>query len=362
MSRLLVNISGHGLGHLGQTAPVLSALRQTLPDLALSVRCPLPREVLAKRLPGDFQHIREACDVGFIQHDALSIDHPASRAAYREFHADYAARVARETAFLRHLAPTLVLSNVAYLPLAGAALAGIPALAMSSLNWLDLVDHYYGEEDWAAPVLGEIAAAYASAATFVTLAPAMPMKDLPHLSPVGAVARVADPEARREVRRGLGVADEAVLVLLAVGGFHLEVESKRWPQRLGDRPLRYLTPAAWHSTHQCSLPYAVNDDFIALLGAADAVVTKPGYGTFAEAACNGKPVLYLRREDWPEQDSLIPWLEGSGRCAEIRRRELANGQWTDALAALLALTARPPVAAEGAAQVAALLAAKLELG
>ena len=39
---------------------------------------------------------------------------------------------------LRRLAPDLVLTDVAYLPLAGAAQAGIPALSMCSLTWADL--------------------------------------------------------------------------------------------------------------------------------------------------------------------------------------------------------------------------------
>ncbi len=41
-----------------------------------------------------------------------------------------------------------------------------------------------------------------------------------------------------------------------------------------------------------------------VLGSRDAILGKPGYGTFAEAACNGKPVLYVSRGDWPEEPAL----------------------------------------------------------
>jgi hypothetical protein len=37
----------------------------------------------------------------------------------------------------RDLQPDLVFSDVAYLPLAGAARAGIPSVSMCSLNWAD---------------------------------------------------------------------------------------------------------------------------------------------------------------------------------------------------------------------------------
>ena len=45
-----------------------------------------------------------------------------------------------------------VLTNVAYLPLAGAAACGIPSYATCSLNWADLFAHYFGREPWAPPV------------------------------------------------------------------------------------------------------------------------------------------------------------------------------------------------------------------
>lgn len=360
MRHLLVYISGHGLGHLGQTAPVLTALRRRLPDLHLTVRTPIARYILAARIEGEFNHIRENCDVGYIQHDALAIDHDASREAYRNFHADFPARIAAEAAFLRGLRPSLVLSDVGYLPLAGAAAAGIPALAMSSLNWLDMARHYYGSEAWAQPVIADMVAAYDAVDTFITLTPTMPMTDRPHRTPAGVVARVADASARAEIRQRYGLDDNALLVLLAVGGFHLDVCSAHWPDTLHGRPLHYLTPEAWDGAHARTIPYTLHDDFIALLRAADAVVTKPGYGTFAEAACNGTPVLYLRRQDWPEQESLIPWLEREGRCLEIHREDLEDGYWTEALAELLAQPEKPPVTADGAEQIADFLAERLK--
>jgi hypothetical protein len=51
--------------------------------------------------------------------------------------------VDREARLLAELQPDLVLSDVAYLPLAGAARAGIPALAMCSLNWAELFAHFF---------------------------------------------------------------------------------------------------------------------------------------------------------------------------------------------------------------------------
>ena len=74
--------------------------------------------------------------------------------------------------------------------------------------------------------------------------------------------------------------------------------------------VRWLVAADWRCTHPDAIAYesfALN--FTDLLCSVDAIVTKPGYGTFTEAAANGTPVLYQRRDDWPEQECLIEWLQ-----------------------------------------------------
>ena len=59
----------------------------------------------------------------------------------------------------------------------------------------------------------------------------------------------------------------------------------------------------------CSrLPMAFND----MLASCDAVLTKPGYGTYTEAVCNGVPILTLARPDWPETAGMNDWARRHG--------------------------------------------------
>lgn len=342
---LFVDISAHGFGHLAQTAPVLAELRRRRPDLHLTVRCALAKRMLLTRIDEPFTHLRASSDFGYRQHDAVSIDHAASRAAYEEAHGDWETRVAQEAEFLQRLRPDLVLANVAYLPLAGAKRAGIPALAMSSLNWAELARHFYRDEPWAAPILAQMARVYGDAIATIALTPAMALTDWPGCHRVGPVARLAAPEARGRIRQDLGVGEGQRLVLVAMGGFDLDLPTDRWPQR---DDLLFLMPEAWDCAHPAARRYSQTEqDFTELLQAADAVLTKPGYGTFTEAACNGTPLLYLRREDWPEQEALIAWLETVGRCSEVSRPALAGGDWLADLEQLLAQPAKPPVPATG---------------
>lgn len=343
---LFADITAHGLGHLAISAPVLNALAALEPGLRLSVRSLLPAEKLRERIAPPFTLIEAGSDFGFAMHDALRIDCEASATAYRAAHAEWPQRVADEAAFLRALAPDVVLSNVAYLPLAGARMAGIPALAICPLNWADLFAHVFAGEAWAPPIHAQILAAYRSAHAFLRVTPGMPMPALDNLVPIA-------PVAARGTRHELGLhGDKAVLI--GMGGIAHRLSIDNWPRLPG---IRWLVPAEW----QCRHPDAIAGEsfglpFTDLLASVDAVLTKPGYGTFTEAAGNGTPVLYQRREDWPEQDCLIDWLHKHARALEISAATLSTGKLQDALAALWQQPAPPCPATDGATTAARYIA------
>jgi hypothetical protein len=340
---LFADISSHGFGHLAITAPVLQAVAEIVPDLRLTVRSGLPAAKLRQRIHCPFEHIAATSDFGYVMHDALSIDLAATAAAYRAAHADWPARVAAEADFLAALAPDLVLTNVSYLPLAGAAQAGIPAFALCSLNWADLFAHFFGREPWAATIHAEMLAAYRSARAFLRVTPGMPMAALDNLHDVGPIAATGH-------RHDLGLnGDKAVLI--AMGGVTHRLPVENWPRTSG---VRWLVAADWQCTHPDAVAYeSFGLGFTDLLCSADAIVTKPGYGTFTEAAANGTPVLYQRRDDWPEQQCLTEWLRQNSPCLEISAGSLHTGLLAESLTALWGQTTTLRPALTGAAEAAA---------
>lgn len=352
-THLFVDISAHGFGHLAQVGPVLNALVARLPSLRITLRSGLPKATLQARLSAPFAHIADRSDFGYVMHDAVKINRLATASAYRQQHADWEDRVDREARLLTELQPDLLLSDVAYLPLAGAARAGIPSVAMCSLNWAELFAHFYGNESWAPAIHAQMLAAYRSAAFFLRLTPGMAMADLPRLRHIAPVATLGN-NRRQALRTQLHCTQEERLVLIAFGGVARKLPIADWPALAR---IRWLVPKAW----QC-----VQTNFVAieslgipvadLMASVDAVLTKPGYGTFTEAACNGTPVLFQRRQEWPEQDCLIDWLRANARCAEIEEADLLVGRVHKALESLWQQPAPPlprPTGAEDA--VAALL-------
>ena len=344
---LFVDISSHGFGHLAITAPVLDALAASQPGLRLTLRTSLPLAKLRQRIHTPFDLLRGSTDFGYVMIDATRIDLRASAAAYRAAHAGWAMRVAAERSFLSELRPDLVLSNVSYLPLAGAAETGIPALALCSLNWADLFAHYFGHEEWATPIHAQMLAAYRSAQRFLRVTPGMAMPALDNLEALG-------PIAARGHRHDLGLGQDKA-VLIAMGGIAHHLPVDHWPRLPG---VRSLVAGDWQCKHPDAIPFeSFGLSFTDLLCSVDAVITKPGYGTFTEAACNGTPVLYQRRENWPEQDCLIAWLEANGRCGEVDKEDLVRGNVGAALERLWQSPVPPLPVSDGAQQAAELIRA-----
>jgi hypothetical protein len=146
MPHLVVSISGHGFGHVAQTAPILNRLHEHIPQLRLTVRSAAPHSHLRSRIRAPFAYLPSEGDIGMLMSSALDVRVEESCAAYRAFHADWNARIADEAHLLRELGADMVLSNVGYLPLAGAQHADIPNVALCSLNWADIYRHYCGDQ------------------------------------------------------------------------------------------------------------------------------------------------------------------------------------------------------------------------
>lgn len=353
---LLTAITPHGFGHAAQVAPVLNALRRKLPELELTLLTTVPRAFLQGRIQGDFTLIEEAPDFGLVMHSAVSIDVDASAAAYRELHDDWQTHLAREVGRLQGLAPDLVLADVPYLTLAAAAAADIPAVALCSLNWADIYRHYFLERPEASQVLACMEAAYRGARAFLCPEPAMPMPFLDNRVAVGPIAvrgRAGPDELRARLPAS---AADARVILVAPGGVQTRFPVENWPTGQG---IHWLVSADWQVAHPDASSYQDTGlAFPDLVASCDAVLGKCGYGTVTECVANATPLMYIPRPDWPEEATLLGWLDAHGAALAVDPQWLANGRFDDLMASLesLQITACRP---DGAEQAAALLAGYL---
>lgn len=358
---LLVDITAHGYGHVSQTAPVVNELARRMagpgmPGLRVTVRSAAPPELLQRRLLCDFRHIPVALDFGMKMASAVEVQVAESAAAYRDYHADWDAKVRRQAQEMRALQPDLLLANVPYLSLAAAHEAGIRAAALCSLNWADIYGHYCAQTPGGAAIHAQMLAAYQGAEVFLRLQPAMPMPDLHNTRSIGPIAEVGR-NRRAELAAHLRAADGERLVLVAMGGIDYRLPMEHWPHIPG---VRWLVPGDWNIARADMIAFeALGLPFGDLLASCDAILTKPGYGTFAEAACAGVPVLYVTRRDWPEEPCLVQWLKQNGVCREVERARLHSGEMAELLRGLWQQPKPPAPEARGAQEAAEILAGML---
>ncbi|HKB59411.1 MAG TPA: hypothetical protein VKC56_05120 [Gallionellaceae bacterium] len=351
---LLVDISAHGYGHVSQTAPVVNALARRVPGLRITVRSAAPEAMLRRRIACNFRLVPVALDFGMKMASAVEVEVEKSAQAYLAYHTGWEERVRRAAVEMRELRPDLVLANVPYLSLAAAHAAGVRAVGMCSLNWADIYRHYCAAEPHADDIHGQMLAAYNSAEMFLRVEPAMPMPGVRNARSIGPVAQLGR-NRRGELDARLGADEKRVLV--AMGGIAYRLPVEGWPRVPG---VRWLIPASWNVIREDMTPLeTLALPFGDVLASSDAVLTKPGYGTFAEAASGGVPVLYVSRGDWPEEPCLVRWLQSHARCREVSPAQLQAG---DLLGVLEVLWAEAPPRlpmADGAEEAAARLATLL---
>jgi len=353
---LLFACSAHGLGHLAQIAAVIEAVRARRPQWRLLLRGGLDPQAVRARLGGEQPFFPALLDPGMANRDAASIDVAASLAAYQAFDETWEARLQEELAFLKQERVDLVLADVPWLSVAASVAAGLPAALLCSIDWFHVLRHYAGQAPEAGPILARMLGCYRQAEVFLAPEPAMPMPEFTHVQPIPPIAS----RGRRrsaELRATLGVDNATRLGLVSLGGLPFDLNVKAWPGTTG---FHWIVPREHFRQPGASGVVDFGWPFLDLLASCDVLVTKPGYGSFVEAASHGLDVLWLPRGDWPEEPALLAWLDRHTRHAAISREELTQGRLTAALAGLPTTSKPEPPETHGAEVAADWLIRRME--
>lgn len=324
--KLLADISAHGLGHLAQTAAVLNELHAKLPDIEVFVRSGLPRDRIIGALPFVCEYYPADDGFGVVMKSALEVDRARTHEAYMRLHAQFDDRLERLEAWLRAGRFNCVLSNISYPILAAARRARIPAVAMSSLNWLDVYSFYASPSPETSEIVDRIRSCYDAANSFLRLVPGMPMRGLQTIQVPGVLA--AQGHCNREgLVSQLGIERSRLIVLLAFGGMLPAIPP---PFAIEDHDFSLIGPPPWAMQGLCTMADDLGMNFVDLIASCDFVVTKPGYGIVTELARAATPALLVSRGDWPEEPHLVSWLQAHGRMAftkdiiELNRAAVEN--------------------------------------
>jgi hypothetical protein len=360
---LAVYVSGHGYGHSTRTAEVLRAVRERHPDLPITVSTSAPGFLFEGVVTPPLTVRRVECDVGLVQQDALVIDEAGTARAWRAFAAGWDALVAGEAAWLREAGTRLVLGDVPPLAFAAAAEAGVPSVALGNFSW----DWIYGHLAARVPALAEAAARARQAYALAHLLLRLPFAgDLSAFRRVEGVPLVARKPAvgKAEARRRLGL-DGRPAVLLSFGGLGLPglrpggfASLGAYQFLLTGRVRDSAAPANLRRLDGAALE-AAGLAYPDLVGAADVVVTKPGYGIVSDCIGAGTRLVYTDRGDFPEYPVMVEEMPRYLPAVFASNDEVREGRLGPALDAVRAMPSPDPPRTDGAAVAAGKLLARL---
>lgn len=296
-------ITPHGFGHGAIVTAVLPDLMVLRPDCRLTLVTTLPEASLRARLPLPFAYVHYAgpADFGMRMLSATAVDAEASLRDYLAAALRWPEVVAEMSGLLRSLRPDMVLTSISFAATAAARAIGVPSLGIGPFTWVEIVESLCPPGAERQRVLATMVEAYAAADAILHTEPRVPSA-LPGVVPVGPVALPGD-DRREALRQAAGLAPQTRLAFVSLGGIPEPLDLESWALPDG---WAWLAPDAEPgsgvvSAHRCGLSVSQ------AIASCDAVVTKPGYGTFVEAACAGVPLLYRERPDWPETPYLHAW-------------------------------------------------------
>lgn len=360
MPHILVDITGHGYGHLSQTAPVLNALTGRRDDIKLSVRSTLSIAELKRRIDSDFDYHPSDFDFGLEMFDAIQVDRARTFERYQNLHADYEVLIANETSFLTSIQPDLLLSNIPYHSIEAASGLGMPVIALCSLNWAHLFNRYCAEFEGANPIFERMLFAYNQAKVFMQPEPSMSMPGLKNLESIGPISRKGK-DLRAALVERLKVSTSTQIVLVGVGGMTLDFDVENWPH---DESIFWIMPENVKSEREDMINVsALEIAYVDLIASVDLVITKTGYGMIVESITQAKPVICISRHDWPEEAPLFEWAKQNGVLTAIEREDLGSPKMLKHV--LKGLNQAPiPVAVkpDGAQAAASIISQQLQAG
>jgi hypothetical protein len=349
-------ISGHGFGHAAQVVPVLNELGRRIPALKVLLRTTVPSWFFQDRLQVPWEISACEQDIGCVQQGPLHIDVKGTWAAYDRFHTDWADRLSQEAKAIMRLSPNLLLSDISYLAIEAGARANIPVVGLSSLCWEQVLIYFQDETPPASsPVIEQIQQAYSLANVMIRVAPSITMPAFRRTVDVGPIAArlTADHQG---VRQALGASQDERIVMIAFGGIPLT--SLPWHQIEAMTGYRFIVPGpvpphAQRLVSANALPFT----FQTIMTSCDILLTKPGYGTIVDAVASGTRVIYVRRYNFVDEDSLVSYLHRYGRGLELSVEDFLSGRWQATMAAAMAIPApqSSPPASTGAAEAADIL-------
>ena len=322
---LYAAITNHGFGHATRSAALLAELQQRCPDLHLIVVTTAPQWLLDSYLAGPYTYRSLRLDVGAVQSDSMTIDRAATRRALDELRSQQQDLVATEAAFIQQHQVSLVYGDIPPMAAYIAEAANVPCWMSSNFGW-DLIYQDWGNEF--ADIVTWVREGFQRCDRLFRLPFHGPMSAFPCVEDVGLTgARPRYSAAQLRQKFSFPVERDRT-VLLTFGGYglhHIPYENVRhFPD------WQFLTfdvdaPDGFDNLHKLQGREIRPVDLMPLCGR---IISKPGYGTFAEASLADVPIIALPRAGFAEAQFLLQGIQDHSYHLCLALGEFVTSDWS----------------------------------
>ena len=340
---LYIAITNHGFGHATRTAAVAATIQKFCPEVLLIMVTTAPRWLLECYINGDFIHRPRAYDLGVVQADSLKMDKPATLEKLLEIKKNHHSIIASEVDFIHQNRVNLILADIPFLAAEIGKAANVPCWMISNFGW-DFIYRDWGSDfidvaDW-------ISESYGKCDRLFRLPFYEPMEAFNNITDIGLTGGYPFFDAEEVKSKWEITTPPEKTVLLTFGGLGL--------QQIPYDNLRHF-PDWQFITFDKSAPDLPNlikikdikarpVDFMPICGR---VVSKPGFGTFAEATKLGVPIVSVTREEFAESAFLIEGISDYNYHQILTPAELFESSWEFLKQPLQPPRIQKPIAIDG---------------
>lgn len=320
---LYVAVTDHGFGHATRTAAIVAQIQHLCPEILVILVTTAPRWLLDSYIGGEFIHRPRGLDVGVVQSDSLTMDKAATLEKLNDIRARERSLIAGEVNFIKQNRVGLLLADIPPIATKIAAAAGIPCWMASNFGW-DFIYRPWGDafeeiSDW-------IGDCFRQCDRLFRLPFCEPMTAFPIIQEVGLTGgtpRYAVEELRSRFNVTTPIEQTA---LLTFGGLGLAQIPYANLQRFPD--WQFITfdrdaPELPNLLKIVDRHYRPVD----LMPLCSRVISKPGYGTFAEACRLGVPIISITRDDFAEAQMLLNAIQAHAHHRILPPSDFFEGDW-----------------------------------
>jgi hypothetical protein len=325
MSRptLYVAITNHGFGHATRAASVVANVKEMMPEVELILATTAPQWLLDCYLSEPYQYRQRAFDLGVVQADSLQMDLKTTLEKLQHIRAQQDQIVAAEAEFLRQQKVDLVMADIPPLATAIAHAADLPCWMVSNFGW-DFVYRAWGGEfaaiaDWVGDCFGQCDRLF-------RLPFHEPMSAFPVIEDVGLTGGTPRYDVATLRSRWNLQAPPERTALLTFGGLGLQSIPYDALANFPDWQFFTFDHQAPDLANLLKLPKSELRpvDVMPLCGR---VVSKPGFGTFAEACKLDVPIVTITRDDFAEGPVLVNGMQDHAWHQVMSPEDLIQSQW-----------------------------------